>query len=76
MTGYIDQGSNPLSVVSVAAEQDLGYTVNYDAADAYTHTFTAPSATGVTRVYLGDDIRHGPIYAVDRSGVVRAVIVR
>ena len=76
MTGYINSGSNPLSVVSVAAEQDLGYTVNYDAADAYTHTFTAPSATGVTRVYLGDDIRHGPIYAVDRSGVVRAVIVR
>jgi len=76
MTGYINSGTNPLSVVSVAADQDLGYTVNYDAADAYTHTFTAPVAGGAARVYLGDDIRHGPIYAVDRSGVVRAVIVR
>jgi len=76
MTGYISSGANPLSVVTIAADQDLGYTVNYDAADAYTQVFTAPAATGAARIYLGDDIRHGPIYAVDRSGVVRAVIVR
>lgn len=73
MTGYINAGPNPLSVVSVAADQDLGYTVNYDAADAYTHVFTAPAAGGVARLYLGDDIRHGLIYLVDVTGRVVGV---
>jgi hypothetical protein len=37
MTGYINSGKlNPLSKVTVGSLQDLGYTVNYAAADAYT----------------------------------------
>ena len=37
MTGYINSGkANPLSKVTVGSLQDLGYTVNYAAADAYT----------------------------------------
>jgi hypothetical protein len=70
MTGYINSGANPLSVMSVAAQEDLGYTVNYDGADAYAHTFTAPPAGGVAPLSLGDDIRHGPIYVVDAMGRV------
>lgn len=35
MTGFIDVGPNPLSRLSVAAFQDMGYSVDYDAADAY-----------------------------------------
>jgi len=76
MTGFINAGTNPLSVVSVAAEQDLGYTVNYDAADPYTHTFTAPAALGVAPLFLGNDVPHGPLYAVDESGRIRAVLRR
>jgi len=73
MTGYINSGTNPLSVLSIAADQDLGYTVNYDAADPYTHVFTAPAASGAAPLYLGNDIRHGPIYLVDALGRVVGV---
>ena len=46
MTGYLNAGSNPLSIASIAAQGDIGYTVNYAAADTYTHIFTAPPAGG------------------------------
>lgn len=36
MTGYLDGGINPVSRVTVAALEDMGYEVNYDAADAFT----------------------------------------
>ncbi|WP_119316682.1 leishmanolysin-related zinc metalloendopeptidase [Calidithermus terrae] len=35
MTGYLDSGANPLSRVTIGSLQDLGYTVNYAAADPY-----------------------------------------
>ena len=69
MVGFLP--ANPqLSVVTVATMQDLGYTVNYGAADAYSHVFTAPPAGGVPRVWLGDDSRPGPIYVVGANGAV------
>jgi len=79
MTGIINPGSNPLSVLSLAAMQDLGYTVNLSAADPYSHTFTsspAMSAGALTGGFLnlGDDIAHIPIYAVDRRGRLMFVI--
>ena len=76
MTGYINPGTNPLSVLSVAAQQDIGYTVNYDGADAYSAVFTAPAAGGAARLYLGDDTRRGPMYFVDALGTVKAVVRR
>jgi Tryptophan-rich Synechocystis species C-terminal domain/Leishmanolysin len=36
MTGFISGVPDPLSTVTVGALQDMGYTVNYSAADAYT----------------------------------------
>jgi len=36
MTGYLDMGSNLLSRVTVGSLVDLGYTVNFEAADNYT----------------------------------------
>lgn len=67
MVGYLP--TNPkLSVVTVATMEDLGYTVNFDAADTYTHTFTAPAAVGETRIYVGNDIRSGPLFIVDAAG--------
>jgi len=73
MTGYINAGVNPLSKLSVASQEDLGYTVNYDAADAYVRTFTAPVAGGAGTLFLGDDIRRGPIYVVNALGRVVGV---
>ena len=75
MTGYVQStGGNPLSIVSIAAQEDLGYVVNYSAADVYVHTFTAPVVGGAAPLFLGDDIRHGPIYVVDGNGQVVRVI--
>jgi subtilisin-like proprotein convertase family protein len=35
MTGFLDGGINPISRVTIAALQDMGYEVNYDAADDF-----------------------------------------
>lgn len=35
MTGYLNSGSNPLSRLSIAALEDLGYSVSYASADPY-----------------------------------------
>lgn len=35
MTGFLNFGTNPLSRLTVGALEDLGYAVNYDAADPY-----------------------------------------
>ncbi|HXQ29973.1 MAG TPA: Ig-like domain-containing protein [Gemmatimonadales bacterium] len=77
MTGYLNSGSNPLSVLSIAAQEDLGYTVNYAAADPYSHVFMAPPVSGgPPPVVLGDDVRQGPIYVIDASGTVVRTIER
>jgi hypothetical protein len=80
MTGYLNNGvANPLSVLTAAQMQDLGYTVNLSAADAYTRTFTAPPAGAAAlqlqaqRIYLGDDVYHGPVGVWDRGRVVRMI---
>ncbi|MFC4427451.1 leishmanolysin-related zinc metalloendopeptidase [Deinococcus navajonensis] len=45
MTGYLNSGvKNPLSRISIGSLQDMGYAVNYAAADAY----TVPAATAQT----------------------------
>jgi hypothetical protein len=73
MVGFLP--ANPaLSRVTVASLQDLGYTVNYAGADAYTHAFAAPPVEGgAARLPLGDDIRHGPLYAIDPAGRITLV---
>jgi len=44
MTGFIDGNSDPLSRITIGSLQDLGYTVNYSAADAYSKPPAAFSA--------------------------------
>ncbi len=41
MTGFLNAGANPLSRLSIASLEDLGYTVNYAPADVYA-LLTAP----------------------------------
>jgi hypothetical protein len=74
MVGFLP--ANPaLSVVSLGSLQDLGYTVNYAAADPYGggSGLKAPPVESVGRVFLGDDTHHGPLYAIDRSGRITLV---
>jgi hypothetical protein len=73
MTGWIDPGGSPLSIVTIAAQEDLGYVVNYAAADPYVHTFMAAAVRGAQRLFMGDDIYRGPVYVVDASGHVVGV---
>jgi hypothetical protein len=72
MVGFLPS-SPALSKVTVASLQDLGYTVNYAAADAYSHVFAAPPVEGGGRLFLGDDIHHGPLYGIDPSGRISLV---
>ncbi len=75
MTGYLNAGSNPLSRLTAASLQDLGYGVNYAGADAYVHTFTLRAgASSGTVIPLGDDLYKGPLYTMDRSGRMVRVI--
>jgi hypothetical protein len=43
MTGFINSGTNPLSVMSVRSLEDLHYTVNAAAADPYPDSHTIPT---------------------------------
>ncbi|MEZ4235947.1 MAG: leishmanolysin-related zinc metalloendopeptidase [Myxococcota bacterium] len=44
MTGYIDGGANPLSALTIGSLDDVGYTVDYGAAEAYALPTGARSA--------------------------------
>ena len=76
MTGYISTGANPLTIVSVAADADLGYVVNYAAADqsGWSKNFSAPPQQGARQIWVGDDVLRIPIGVLDASGrTVRVV---
>jgi len=74
MTGFINSGANPLSVVSTASMGDLGYQVNYAGSDVYVLMPAPPVATVGATLALGNDIRHVAIEVVDVVGnVVRTI---
>jgi hypothetical protein len=78
MTGFVELGANPLSIVTVASMGDEAYLVNYAAADAYTHAFSvaplrAAPVGPVVRFALGNDILQVPIRTVDSRGRVTGV---
>ena len=51
MTGFISAGSNPLSAVTIGSLEDIGYEVDYTAADPYTVP-SAQSARGWSSLRL------------------------
>jgi len=78
MTGYISVGeANPLSRLSAAGMEDIGYRVNYAGADSYSNTFSlrAGGAAGL-RLFLGGDIYDGPLFTFDRAGRLVPVVRR
>lgn len=67
MTGALSPGFNPLSVITVGAFDDIGYDVNYDAAQPYTPPVTAFTNA---RARVPDTARSGLPNAVDPLPVV------
>jgi hypothetical protein len=74
MTGFVNAGSNPLSLVTVEQFHDLGYSVNPAAADNFSiGPFPAPPAVQGARLNLGNDRWTGPLFEIDQAGKVRPV---
>ena len=55
MTGFLNPGSNPLSRVTIGSLEDLGYAVNYNAAD----NFVLPSALQLALMGIGAEGGYG-----------------
>ncbi|MEP6778699.1 MAG: leishmanolysin-related zinc metalloendopeptidase, partial [Gemmatimonadaceae bacterium] len=70
MTGYVNNGANPLSRVTVASMADLGYAVSYVGADPYTlfSSLLFPGPTSIQQIHLGDDVVDTDIYSFDKQG--------
>jgi hypothetical protein len=75
MTGFLNSGSNPLSVLTVRSLEDLGYTVNAAGADPFLLTLSlqAQIQSDVNRRPYGDDVIHGPLYTIDHRGRITRV---
>ena len=74
MTGYISGTGNPLSRLTIAALQDLHYTVNFSAADAYTYPPAAANLSGaVAGFHLNELAPTGPLYSIDVHGATKRV---
>lgn len=77
MTGYINPGQNPLSAVTLASLADLGFAVDFAAADAYSGLILSLRAFDTRpRLLLRNDIWRGPIRKVDRKGRVTGELRR
>lgn len=73
MTGFLNQGANPLSVLTVQSLVDLGYTVNAGAADPFSLTLTlraqvSPFDGEMPGVSLQNDAYTGPLWSIDEHG--------
>lgn len=77
MTGFYNSGViNPLSRVTIGSLEDLGYQVNYNAAEPFSITallYAFPFAPGANVIPFGDDIMAVPLYEI-RDG--RNVLIR
>jgi adhesin/invasin len=75
MTGFINGGANPLSEVTVASLQDIGYVVNVPGADPYALANPNALRTPVLAngFALANDVLAIPIYTRDSGGRIRVV---
>ena len=73
MTGFLNSGVNPLSVVTTASMGDLGYLVNYAGSDPYVVTVPLAAQPVPVRA-LGNDILRLPLMEIDAAGRVVRVI--
>ena len=76
MTGFLNAGFNPLSVVTVASLQDLGYTVSPAAADPFSLDPGFRAAGLRKGRQLVNDVISDPIRQLDVNGRIVGVIRR
>ena len=76
MTGFVNQGPNPLSAVTIASLGDMGYEVDLTAAEEYTVPFSTVGLDRGQRLELGDDILRGPLYRIDANGRTQLIVDR
>jgi hypothetical protein len=76
MTGFLNNGSNPLSAITTGSMGDLGYVVNFAASDPYTvvNALAALRVSGGAAIELRDDIVRLPIFVIDAAGRVVGTI--
>ena len=74
MTGFLNLGSNPLSLETVASMGDLGYLVTYSAADPYVLSLMALRAETSQTIIMKNDIMALPIRVLDPLGRVIGTI--
>ena len=75
MTGFLTRGANPLSRVTLASLEDLGYEVDLAAADTFEPALTPPAlAPGPGLIPLGNDVLEGPFYVVEPDGTISEVV--
>jgi Leishmanolysin/Bacterial Ig-like domain (group 2) len=74
MTGFVDAGSNPLSVISVRAMQDITYSVSVAGADAFTFNPALRVAGSQRGRWMVNDIIRDPIRRIDVNGNIVGVI--
>jgi adhesin/invasin len=76
MTGFLNAGVNPLSEVTTASMQDIGYVINLGGSDSYTlanpNALRAPTLT--SSIELKNDVWRGPIRVIDRQGRVVRIL--
>ena len=70
MTGFIGNGPNPLSRITLASLADQGYSVNLGTADPYSLMLSLRAFDNQPKLLLLNDILRGPIRKVDRLGRV------
>jgi leishmanolysin len=74
MTGFLNIGSNPLSLETVGSMGDLGYLVTYSAADPYVLSLMALRAEPSQVIPMSNDVMQLPIKVLDPAGrVVRTL---
>jgi hypothetical protein len=76
MTGFLNAGPNPLSVVTIASLADLGYTVDVNQADPVTLNPSLRRAGPRKGRHMVNDIISDPIRRVDLNGNIVGVIRR
>lgn len=77
MTGFLSDGVNPLSAISVRSLADLGYTVNAGGADPFTLNLPTIRVAGQRRGrHMVDDIISDPIRGITPDGRVVGVLKR
>ncbi len=73
MTGFLNEGANPLSVLTIRSLEDLGYAVNVAGADPFFLSLAFSAGVRGPLLDLVGDVIDGPQYSIDSAGTIRRI---